>query len=214
MKTLLFGTLLLFIGAGLHAQERDVSPRNVPQGVLSGFSQKFSQAKEVEWEAVYGDYQASFEVGGVEHRADFTSAGQLISHTYEIAANAVPPKVESAFSQKFSQARDVEWEKEMENAEKNGAYEVSFEQGRKDHKAYYSSTGKLIKHSFDITAEELPAAVVEKIKKDYSDYKIGDITRTAFQKKEDMYEVELDGQPDLNLRYDKKGHVLMKMVDR
>ncbi len=213
MKTLLFGALLLFIGTGLQAQGHDVSPKNVPQGVLSDFSQNFSQARDVEWEVVYGDYRASFEVGDVEHHAVFTSDGKLISHTYEIPGREVPPKVQAAFAEKFKNASDMEWEKEMENAEENGAYEVSFEQGEEDHKAYFSEAGALIKHAFEITAGALPSDVVEKIKKDYPDYKIGDVTRIEPEKKEDMYEVELDGQPDLNLRYDKKGHVLMKMVD-
>lgn len=207
MKNLFFTGLLLLIGTGSYAQARDILPRSVPPNVKSAFTQQFAQASDVEWEEQNGNYRVSFEIGTVDHEAAFTSAGKLLSHTYDIARSDVPASVKTAFAGKFKNAADIEWEKQ------NDDFKVSFEIGRTDHEAVFTPRGELIKHARDITQKELPAAVSSKLQQDYSSYRIDDITEIK-EGKEVSYKIDLDGQPDLTLRYDEKGHVLLKIVDR
>lgn len=218
MKKLLLGALMIFLGTGLYAQNRNIPLRDVPNSVQATFSQKFTNAKEVEWKEEFSNYSASFEIGDVDHKAAFTSIGKLIAHTYDIARNDVPSQVQSAFTKKFKDAMDVDWERDMEIKEKSDRYKASFEIGGVDHAASFSALGKLEKLTYDIIKNELPSAVSDKLSRDYANYGIDDISKemkiAGKKRKEISYNIELDGHPDLTVRYDEKGHVLLKLIDR
>lgn len=110
----------------------------------------------------------------------------------------VPSAVEKSFKKKFPTAKDVEWERHGDRLH------ADFDVSRVDHKALYQPNGKLIAWKCDIRPGALPAAVSRAIKTNYKGYRIDDAEKIT---RDDTihYQVELDGNPDLKLVFDKDG---------
>ena len=108
----------------------------------------------------------------------------VMSFAQEIHKDEVPSVVLNIFKQKFPKAVDVEWEL------KNQLYKVEFEIGHKDHEAWINSTGGIVKHKQDITANELPREVAASISKSYKGHRIDDVEKIESNKKF-SYKVEL-----------------------
>lgn len=91
----------------------------------------------------------------------------------KIYKSQVPSVILNQFQQNFPKAKQVEWEK------KPGYYEVEFEIGMKDrdHEIWYDSTGKVLYHKEEIAKGDLPAPVINTLKKDFKSYRIKDVKR-------------------------------------
>lgn len=80
--------------------------------------------------------------------------------SFSVCAQKAPPAaVVTAFNQKFSNIKELKWEKE-----KNGAWEAEFEQGEVDMSANFSADGKWLETETEIKVAELPAPVQAALK--------------------------------------------------
>ena len=111
-----------------------------------------------------------------------------ISCAQDIPQHNVPSVILNAFSAAYPNAADIEWEK------KGNIYNVEFEIGKTEHEIWYNAEGKVLKHKTEIPLSEVPAAVTEMLRKDFSDYKIDDIDLVEEGGKT-FYVVDLDGSP-------------------
>ena len=107
----------------------------------------------------------------------------------DIPQEQVPSLVLNAFQSKFSNATDVEWEK------KGDLFKVEFEIGSLDHDLWIDKTGNIKKHKEEFSKTNLPEAVNQKIKTEFSGYRIDDVDKIETDGKV-FYQVELDGKSD------------------
>lgn len=118
----------------------------------------------------------------------------------------VPSVVLNTFQSKFPNATDVDWELE------EGVYKVEFKIGKRGHDLWIDKSGKIKKQKEDFPKSQLPAAISEKLKSDFSAYKIDDVDKIE-QDGKVLYKVELDSptgerdvwfNPDGSIHEDKK----------
>ena len=103
----------------------------------------------------------------------------------DVPQNQVPSVVVNAFQTNFSKAVDVEWEREGE------LYKCEFELGRIDHNVWLDQSGNVTKHKEEISRDDIPAAVMQKLKSDFKDYTVDDADKIETDGKV-YFEVELD----------------------
>ena len=103
----------------------------------------------------------------------------------DIPASKVPVAVKDAFTNEYTNAVDVEWEK------KKGNYEADFEIENIDHSAVFNKEGQLLKAKIDIEESALPAAITQKISEEYPDHIIDDSDKIETEGKT-LYQVELE----------------------
>ena len=118
----------------------------------------------------------------------------------------VPQAVQTSFKSTFANATDVEWKK------KDNDYKVSFKLNNAEQHAMFDSSGTLLSQGQKIQESELPAAVSSAIKKDYSDHRI-DEAYTIVKDGTTTYKVELDGSPDVKVKYSADGTKLEDKKD-
>jgi hypothetical protein len=147
-KTILAFLLLAGITLGVKAQDdkTKVNTKDVPQEVMTAFTSTFANATDVEWMKKDADYKVSFEIGGVDQHAMFSSAGKLISQGREIKEAELPEAVKSAVKKDHpNYTIDDAW-----TIEKDGttSYKISLD-GNPDKKVMYSADGQAIEHKKD-----------------------------------------------------------------
>ncbi|MEX2594654.1 MAG: PepSY-like domain-containing protein [Anditalea sp.] len=118
----------------------------------------------------------------------------------DIQTSKVPSLVRNSFSQEFTNAIDVEWEK------KKGNYEVDFEIKETDFSALFNPEGQLLKFKQDIQKEDLPDVVTTKIQENYPGHYIDDVDKLEI-KGTVYYQIDLDGKIiDRKAIYTADGH--------
>jgi hypothetical protein len=93
----------------------------------------------------------------------------------------VSPKVLDAFKSEFNTAKEVEW------TVGNSYYMATFTYNDKYVFAYYNVDGVLLGLSHYISPAELPMALQNNLKKDYSDYWVSDLFEVAKNGKTEYY---------------------------
>lgn len=137
--------------AGVQAQEHnkdkdhkkmEIKEKDVPEAVRSAFQSQFANASDVDWKMMKGKYKAKFEMGDVDHMAEFTSTGELVSKGMEIDKNEVPTLVSDAVKTGYA-GKNID---EVYRVEKGGStyYMVKLD-GDPDKKLMYDAQGKLVK---------------------------------------------------------------------
>ena len=126
----------------------------------------------------------------------------------DIPQSQVPSVVLNHFKKTFPKAYDIEWEI------KNRQYCVEFETKlSKDHKACYSASGELLKHTEDIAAKALPGSVRMAIKNNFSGYRIDDVKKITTGNTV-QYSVELKSiKEELKVHFDDGGNILKQYAD-
>lgn len=128
----------------------------------------------------------------------------------KLAPAQVPAPVMAAFNQAFPKAMDVEWKM------RGTQYKVEFETGLlfRDHEVWYDANGKELRHEEEISASDLPEAVVNAINAEFPGYRTDDVERIT-QEGAVSYVVELKklGQPEWKAAFDASGKLLEKTVD-
>ncbi len=127
----------------------------------------------------------------------------------DILQSEVPAVVVNSFQQKFPKAKGVDWEL------KAGLYEAEFETGLfgTDHEVWIQSNGKIVRHKEELAKNDLPKAVIAKVKKDFSGYRIEDIKKiTEEQKITYAFEVKSRTE-EWKLVVDTQGNILGKIRD-
>ena len=81
------------------------------------------------------------------------------ANAQKVKADKVPAAVKTAFTKAYPNASDVEWEKE-----KNGDFEVNFEQGTEEMSVVYNPQGVEQEVETEISTSKLPTAVQAALK--------------------------------------------------
>lgn len=111
------------------------------------------------------------------------------------------------FSKDFPNARDVEWEVAA------NVYEVEFEIGRVDYKAYYDESANLIMYTIEIKEVDLPAIVKNAAMSKYPNYKFDDIKKVV-RGSETFYKVEMEkGKSDIKAIFKQEGTFIKQIYN-
>jgi len=130
-------------------------------------------------------------------------------HGENLPKSQVPSLVINSFEQAFPKAFGVEWELDGQ------LYKVEFEIGLlgADHDVWYDKAGKLIRHKEEISKSDLPQVVLEKIKSDFSGYRINDVKKITEEGKA-SYTLELKKfAKEWKMAFDADGNILSQIED-
>ena len=127
----------------------------------------------------------------------------------DVHKSQVPSLIINNFQKAFPKVYDVEWELEGEN------YKAEFETGlfSTDHDAWYSKTGKLIRHKEEISKNDLPKKVLAKLSNSFSSYRVEDVKKITENNKV-TYTLELKTfTEEWKAAFDNAGNILSKVAD-
>ena len=122
MKTRLF-TLLLIVVFSLGACAQKVV---VPDAVMKAFSEKYSTVTKVSWEAEDGNFEAEFNLDGIEQSVVYRADGKWIETEVEVKTANLPAAIHEYIKANYEGAELEEAEK-VETAEGKVFYEVEVE---------------------------------------------------------------------------------------
>jgi hypothetical protein len=130
----------------------------------------------------------------------FLSSG----YTQDLTSKDVPQIVKDKFRSNYTNATNVKWTKE-----KSG-YESSFKKGTVDMSVNFDEQGNITETETGIKLSELPVEVRESVAKDFSRYKITEMTKIE-SKGIITYEVAVKrGKDKMDLMYDEHGVLISK----
>ncbi|MEX1121200.1 MAG: PepSY-like domain-containing protein [Balneolales bacterium] len=135
------------------------------------------------------------------------SFGTIIGQ--DIAQSQVPQAILTAFSEDFSNARDVEWER------KETYYEVEFDtRWGRDHEAWYDENGNMLYHKEEIPNRELPQLIVDIVNSEFEGYKVDDADKIT-EGEEVRYLIALDARRmhDIDLLIREDGEIISEVYD-
>ena len=153
LKTVIIG---LIASIGLFSLTFCQHKIEVPKVVTDAFNAKYPPAKKVAWEMEDAiEYEAEFELDGVEMSANFKTDGTWLETEMEMNKEDLPEVVKTAIASQFS---DYELE-EAEQVEQPGAamsYEVQLENETTDTEieAVFSADGTLLKQAVKTEVDE------------------------------------------------------------
>ena len=129
-------------------------------------------------------------------------------YAQDIKGQEVPSEVNTTFSQSYSNATDVEWEKSGD------FFKVEFEINNMDHDIWYDGNGKMVKSKIEISEKDLPGNIVSAVKNKYADYKIDSI-EVHEENSVTTYEVEIEKawSDERTLMIDSSGNILSDVED-
>jgi len=120
----------------------------------------------------------------------------------------VPASVKSAFEAKYPKAEKVKW-----GLEKQGEYEAEFVLNGFESSANFDSNGQFIEFETEIRESELPPAIKSTFEKDFTGFKIGDVTKSTSAKGPVNYEIEASkGKDKFEISFDSNGKLLNKKL--
>ncbi len=120
-------------------------------------------------------------------------------------AKDVPVIVKSSLKKNYL-AKDVDWDKEGVN------YEASFEQKGSEISIVLDVTGSILETEQEIKKSELPSAILDFLKKDYTDFELEEAARIE-TKGVITYETEIEkGKMSLELIFDANGKLIKKEI--
>jgi hypothetical protein len=122
----------------------------------------------------------------------------------------VPAPVMQAFTKDFPNAMDVEWKLS------GTQYKVEFETGLffVDHEVWYDASGRMLRHEEEISASDLPAAVVTAINTEFPGYRVDDVERITMDGAVSyVVELKMKGYQEWKAAFDPQGKLIDKRPD-
>lgn len=102
--------------------------------------------------------------------------------------------------------RGVDWDKEGEN------YEASFAQKGKEISVVFDGIGSILETEREIKKSELPTAILDVLKRDYSDFELEEAAQIE-SKGVITYETEVEkGKMSLELVFDERAKLIKKEI--
>ncbi|MDJ1481841.1 PepSY-like domain-containing protein [Cytophagaceae bacterium YF14B1] len=134
-------------------------------------------------------------------------AGITITNAQDLTEKDVPSPVMTAFKQKYPSATDTKWKKT-----KNGKLEADFKVSDKKAEAKFSPEGVWLESKQRIGKAQVPAKIIDYVKKNYAGY---EIDKTEFQEesKDNKKEYEVVIKKDQikeELKFDAQGNFVKK----
>ena len=149
MKKMFFVTVLL--SAVSFTQIVNAQIRKIPAEVTNAFSEKYDDAKNVEWKDNLTAFVASFERKGDKYEAKFNKKGEWQSTEKELEISDLPRKVNDG----FEKSKYADWQKnsvyEIQDLGKPLEYRVNVHKsGIQKKNLYFDINGKLLKESMSL----------------------------------------------------------------
>ncbi|SDJ88645.1 Putative beta-lactamase-inhibitor-like, PepSY-like [Catalinimonas alkaloidigena] len=110
----------------------------------------------------------------------------LSSCVQDVPPGEIPSVVRNAFQAQFPQATDVSWERH------DRLYEVEFDLTAAEHELWLDAHGQLVKHTEELTYEQLPEAIQQTVRRDFGTYRVEDAERITVPQAV-TYLLELEG---------------------
>lgn len=127
----------------------------------------------------------------------FTACGQ--------SDNKVPEAVKSSFSQKFSNAINVKWDKENDNE-----WEAEFKMDGIKYSANFDNSGAWSETEYQISFSDIPEAVKTTLNKESAGSKI-EVSEVSETKDGKVYEFIISkGESETELQIDNAGNIVKK----
>lgn len=138
--------LFLLVGGIVSSYAQDINTKDVPTAVKNTFTKMYPKATDVDWEMKGGNYEVSFDVNRIDHKATFAKSGKNISFEKDIPNNQLPAAIAKNIKAKYPKARieDVDWI----NTAGKISYKIDIE-GTPDVNVWYAADGKFIKETAD-----------------------------------------------------------------
>ena len=128
------------------------------------------------------------------------------------AAQDAPQKVKDAFSAKYANATNVEWEKNDDKNEQG--YEVDFDMDGQEYDAKYMDDGTWKYTKNDIKKDALPAAITQSIKDNYANFKIDDAEQLDTPDgRRYVVDIEMDKE-EKELLYKEDGTIVEELTEQ
>ncbi len=133
-----FLVLILAIGF-ISCDEDDLQRTDVPSIVANSFSEKFPNAKNLEWEKRANTYEAEFEVQNVEYETILNADGSIEKYKHELGYEELPEAVKDTISAEFNKTKidDIE----LLEISENTYYQVEFDEELNDKNVIFEETG-------------------------------------------------------------------------
>jgi hypothetical protein len=124
------------------------------------------------------------------------------------SSNEVPESFTIGLLKAYPTASDIEWKK------RGTDYKVKFDVGRMEHEIWFNRDGNMVKIEKNITRSEIPANLMEIIKRDYPTYKI-DSVESVEKDGETTFVVELEKSwnESLKITFNTNGQILKALRD-
>ena len=136
-------------------------------------------------------------------------ASTLFSFTavsQKLATEKVPDVVKAAFTSKFPDAVKVSWE--LENANE---FEANFQLNNKETSANFDNAGNCLETEIEIKVADLPMAVQETLKKDFSGMQVNEASKIESAKYGSCFEAEVkNGNEKFDILLSADGKILSK----
>lgn len=146
MKKIVYTALSAILLVGCSSSE------NVPENIKSAFTQKFPNAKDVDWDKENDtEWEAEFEMDGIEYSANFGTDGAWKETEHEIKFADVPETVKTALNTNYADYK----KEEIEYSEKTDGnfYEFELESDEKTLEVAFNKNGEVVKEEI-VESEE------------------------------------------------------------
>lgn len=115
----------------------------VPQVVSAAFSEKFPEAKSVQWEKENAsEWEAEFQFNGQKYAANFALDGAWKETEYEISKSEIPETVKATLDSQFSEYK-IEVA-EIMVSDKGNVYELVLESKENEMEVTIDAIGKIL----------------------------------------------------------------------
>lgn len=134
----------------------------------------------------------------------------------EIAEKQVPTAVLKTFKAAYPNAKDIEYTKEKEDGQ--AVYEIEFELSERELEALYNADGKLLEVEEEIGLKEVPAVVLNQLKKEFKSYEIEEVERVN-KDNQTYYELEVEiiennQEKEYELLYSADGKLVKREIEK
>lgn len=137
-------SLLIALAIVVFTNQSHAQDTNVPKKVMKAFTQKFSNATDVEWEKENkSEWEAEFKVNGKEYSANFATDGTWKETEHEIKDSEIPALVKKSIVNNFP-GYEIE-EAEMAETPKGKVYEFELEKGKEELEVVINASGTVLK---------------------------------------------------------------------
>lgn len=114
----------------------------------------------------------------------------------------VPANVKASLQKAYA-GKNVSWDKEDDN------YEASFKQKDQETSIVLDASGTILETEVEISKKDLPAPILDALKKGYADYKIEEAAKIESPNGAITYEAEVEkGEKSFDLIFDATGKLL------
>lgn len=136
--------LLTFILLSVFIFFSCTSKPEIPERVLSTFTQMFPDANDIEWEMEdEGEWEVEFKVEGKELNACFTTAGKWIETEWEVPISEIPESVMNSLNSQY-EGWEIEEIEFVESPEFIG-FEFEIEKDEEEFELMITADGHIVK---------------------------------------------------------------------